>query len=256
MRTLGVDLSADPKKTAACLITWEGGQVKVERPNRDIEDGPLVDLMVAADWVGIDAPFGWPADFLQAVTRWAEEATWPQTERERLRYRDTDRFVQSTARLPLSVSSDRIAVTAMRCASLLTQLGEHRAGAGGRIDRSGDDRVVEVYPGAALAQWSDAAADLRFDPQGYKGAEQAAKREVLLDVLQRAAPWLDVDATTRAVCVESDDALDALLCSLVARTAAKELTLRPQTTDQAALAHVEGWIHLPKKGSLAQLARD
>lgn len=124
--------------------------------------------MSTADWTGIDAPFGWPAEFLEAITQWATQGAWAKRDRDRLRFRETDRFVQRTARLPLSVSSDRIAVPAMRCASLLTALGERRAGAGGSIDRSGDDRVVEVYPGAALVQWSDEAADIHLDPYRYK----------------------------------------------------------------------------------------
>lgn len=256
MRTLGVDLSANPKKTAACLITWDGGQVEVEKPVGDLTDRPLVNLMAGVDWVGIDAPFGWPSDFLEAMTSWSRDRTWPDKARERLRYRETDRFVQTTARLSPSVSSDRIPVTAMRCASLLTQLGKRRVGARGWIDRSGDDRVVEVYPGAALPQWSDEADHLRYDPQGYKGADKTDKREALIDLLHRAAPWLGLDAETRAVCVESDDALDALLCSLVARTAAKGLTLHPENMVQTALANVEGWIHLPEEGSLRTLVED
>ena len=256
MRTLGVDLSASPKKTAACAIEWSGGGVEVERPVLGLEDRPLLDLVQRADWVGIDAPFGWPSEFIAAITMWTEQGSWPITgreSRENLRFRATDRFVQATARLPLSVSSDRIAVTAMRCASLLSQLSELRGS--GRIDLSGRDRLVEVYPGAALPQWSDEAADLRLDPTGYKGsgAEAAAKREALVDSLTRAAPWLELDADTRADCVASDDALDALLASLIARSAALELTL-PPAEELRGYAKYEGWIHLPEKGSLARLA--
>ena len=113
--------------------------------------------------------------------------------------------------------------------------------------------MVEVYPGAALPQWSDAAADLRFDPRGYKGKDKAEQRRALVDLLQRAAAWLEPDAATRTVCIKNDDALDALLCSLIARTAARGLTLPPETMKQSRLAPVEGWIHLPRKGSLAKL---
>lgn len=253
MRTLGVDLSASPKKTAACVVEWKAEAVKVETPVLGLEDPELLELMVGADWIGIDAPFGWPSDFLEAVMRWAETGMWPQFDRGRLRYRETDLFVQQAARLPLSVSSDRIAVTAMRCASLLTALGERRFGAGGRIDRRGHNAVVEVYPGAALPLWSDEAADLRLDPQGYKGARGTPKREALLDVLRRAAPWLGLDEPTRALCVKSDDALDALICALIARAAAVGRTVEPETPEQAERAEIEGWIHLPEVGSLTLL---
>jgi hypothetical protein len=250
--TLGVDLSASPKKTAACLIEWDG-RVSVETPLRGLDDGDLLDLMGRADWVGIDAPFGWPSDFLDAVTTWAEGGAWPEIDRSRLRYRETDRFVRQIARLPLSVSSDRIAVTAMRCASLLSVLGQRRSGTGGRIDRAGGDGVVEVYPGAALALWSDEAADLRLDPQGYKGPGAAEKRKALVEVLLRAAPWLNLDEPTRALCLASDDVLDALISALVARAAALGLTMPPQTMGHTGRADIEGWIHLPELGSLAGL---
>jgi hypothetical protein len=173
--------------------------------------------------------------------------------RNRLRFRETDRFVKETARLPLSVSSDRTAVTAMRCAALLTAHGERRSGPGGSIDRSGDDQVVEVYPGASLVQWSGEGTDTRLDPQGYKDQANLAKRETLLDTLLSTAPWLVIGDAMRLTCVKSDDALDALLCSLITRAASKGLTLRPATMSQTALAHVEGWIHLPTRDSLGQL---
>jgi hypothetical protein len=40
------------------------------------------------------------------------------------------------------------------------------------------------------------------------------------------------------------------------RLSRKERTLAPHMTNQATLAHVEGWIHLPKPDSLAELAPD
>jgi len=40
---------------------------------------------------------------------------------------------------------------------------------------------------------------------------------------------------------------------MVARAAAKQLTMKPQTTEEAAEAPLEGWIHLPEIGSLAEL---
>ena len=256
MRTLGIDLSSDPKKTAACSVSWEERVVRVEQLSVGLEDGPLVELMLEADWIGIDAPFGWPSDFIEAVTTWSKSGQWPPVEKKKLRFRTTDLFVKDTARLPLSVSTDRIAVTAMRCARLLTAYAERHFGDGASVERSGDDQVVEVYPAAALILWSDEAADLRFDPQGYKGADPSAqeKRERLIEVLEQAAPWLALEPGQRSCCIRSDDALDAVLCALVARAASKGSTLRPETMAQTADAHIEGWIHLPAEGTLMALA--
>jgi hypothetical protein len=59
--------------------------------------------------------------------------------------------------VPLSVSADRIAHVALRCAVLLAELD-----ASGRpVDRSGSGHVVEVYPAASLRRWG-------LDHPGYK----------------------------------------------------------------------------------------
>ena len=254
MRTLGVDLSAQPKKTAACLIRWNGGAVAVEELIVGCDDDALLDRMADADWIGIDAPFGWPVRFVETIGDWEARRTWPAVDKDELRFRDTDRFARKTARLPLSVSTDRIGICAMRCAELLTKLAERRGS--GPIDRAGGDRVVEVYPGAALPLWSGEAADLKLDPGGYKGTKpnEVTKRERLLETLERAAPWLHIEAAERGLCVKSDDALDAVLCALVARAAERGLTTPPEDERESARAPVEGWIHLPRPGSLGALA--
>lgn len=255
MRTLGIDLSAQPKKTAACSMRWHGEAVEVDELAVFCDDEALLERMLAADWIGIDAPFGWPEAFVETIERWHARGPWPEIARDELRFRETDRFVRATARLPLSVSTDRIGICAMRCASLLTEYAKRRPGTQEWIDRSGADRVVEVYPGAALPLWSDEAADLRLDPGGYKGTkgEQVAKRERLVETVERAAPWLSLSADQRQLCLDSDDALDAVICALVARAAERGLTLAPDTDREADLAPVEGWIHLPRRGSLGSL---
>lgn len=258
MRTFGVDLSADPRKTAACLVEWENGSARVHRPVLGLDDDSLLSRLLGEDghelpdWTGIDAPFGWPQLFVAAVRGWEEGESWPSTPRPELRYRVTDIFVTRQSRRPLSVSSDLIAVTAMRCAGLLTALADRR-GLGRALDRTGADRVVEVYPGGALPLWSDEVGDIRLDPQGYKAADDA-KRRALVATLLRAAPWLRLDGDTRELCERSDDALDALLAALITRAAAVGETLPPETEADRVAASVEGWIHLPRRDSLAGLA--
>ena len=69
--------------------------------------------------MAIDSPFGWPVAFTDAVHAWAEHDRWPETDPATLRYRLTDRHVVEALKLhPLSVSADRIAACAWRCASL------------------------------------------------------------------------------------------------------------------------------------------
>ena len=65
--------------------------------------------------------------------------------------RRTDTVVHDKLRLmPLSVSADRIAHVALRCAVLLAKLDA----AGRPVDRSGGGTVVEVYPAASLLGWA------------------------------------------------------------------------------------------------------
>jgi hypothetical protein len=78
--------------------------------------------------VVIDAPFGWPAPFVDALTAHDRLDPWPSEingERKRFERRATDFFVHTQGcKLPLSVSTDRIASCAMRCAVIL---GDARA---------------------------------------------------------------------------------------------------------------------------------
>lgn len=248
LKTLGIDLSADPKKTAACSISWEDGRAIASLPERGLSDQQLLERIEEADWTGIDAPFGWPDEFIKTIMAWAEEGRWSPVERKQLRDRETDRFVEGIARMPLSVSSDRIAVTAMRCAAILDALAERR---GHPINRLGADQVVEVYPAAALVLWSDEAQEIRFDANGYKGSTGREKREVLVADLDATCPWLNLEQIGET-CIGSDDAFDALISALVARAAAHKKTTAPQSK-WVERAEREGWIHLPHAGSLDKL---
>ena len=237
MRTLGIDLAAQNPRTAVCAIDWDDEQARVHAPElggkREGDDW-LVELARDADAVGIDAPFGFPDVAVNALSVWAERGRWTSASVHELRFRITDRFVhEETGRWPLSSSSDLIAITAWRCARLLDRLDVK--------SRTGDDRVYEVYPGAALTCW-------RFVRAGYKSSADA--RAALLAELER--PWLDL-GPARAACIESDDALDALIASLVTRAATRGLTENP-SGDSATIAR-EGWIHLPSADSFDQLAR-
>jgi predicted nuclease with RNAse H fold len=244
MDTTGIDLAAQDAKTAVCTINWSGRRAKIAPPvggADGITEEALVEAVGRGNWVGIDAPFGWPAGFVQAVGGYAEREPWPDVEGDELRYRLTDRVVRKELGLsPLSVSSDRIGVTAWRCARLLTLA---RAGSKA-ADRTGRDRIVEVYPAAALAGW-------RLDRRGYKTSGD--KREELLAKLEDSADWLSWQGDARERCVASDDFLDAFLCALIARAAAVGQTAWPKKKREWKAARAEGWIHLPREDSLARL---
>ena len=161
MLTLGIDLASMPKDTAACLVRWERGRAVAEALRVGCSDTDLDALIREADVVGIDAPFGWPDTFRAAVADWTATA-WTEDAalRTRLRLRLTDRRVHEQLKLmPLSVSTDRIALPAMRAMALLRRHGV--------TDRSGDGRFFEVYPAGSLKAWG-------LPHRGYKGSETRA----------------------------------------------------------------------------------
>jgi hypothetical protein len=223
VRTLGVDFAAQPSNTAACLIRWSDGQAVVERLERNVDDDWLVALADQADKVGLDIPFGWPIDFVSAISAHQEHLPWPSAAPHALRFRRTDLFVQqATGKWPLSVSTDRIGIAAFRAARLLS---------GQRVDRTGGGRFVEVYPRAARDRFG-------FGPD--------------VESLLRAAPWLQIAPEHVQMCRDNSHCLDAVIAALATRASALDLCESIPADDQAA-AWQEGWIALPVEGSLQRL---
>ena len=250
MRTVGVDLSVAEKGTAAATVEWEGGRARVREPSLGHDDEALIDLLAEAEWSAIDAPFGWPEPMVLAVHAYASEDRWPAPDKRSFRLRRTDLHVhdrvlaQTGEKLwPLSPSTDRISLTAWRLAGL-REAAFARSQL--RFDRAGGDRVVEAYPAAALLLWDLPRAGYKSDPEA---------REQLLAAIESQASWLAWEPAARDACVSSDDALDAVLCALIARAAALGLT-EPPPAEARESARVEGWIHLPREDSLSRLSRD
>ncbi len=242
MRTLGIDLAAQAPNTAACVIDWSAPQALVTTIEVGVNDEKILSLSKDVDWIGIDAPFGWPVAFSQmiaahdagagAIVEWEKE--WQRS----LCYRLTDRYVhESVGKLPQSVSASWIAVVAMRCRGLLAALHVE--------DRSGTSGIAEVYPAAALRRWE-------LIPAGFKGPKNGAALADLVRTLQAKAPWLILPEAVPKLFAKNDHAFDAVICALVARATALGLTERPGP-DELAIAQREGWIALPCAGSLAQL---
>jgi predicted nuclease with RNAse H fold len=230
--TLGIDLASQPRNTAMATIEWLDDRAVANEPTTGVTDDAALEAMKTADRVGIDAPFGWPDDFVAALPGFSGSGTWSATELTKLRFRITDRYVRDvTDRWPLSVSSDLIAIPAFRCAGLLS------AAYPGGIDRI-EGHAVEVYPGAALTQWG-------LERRGYK--TDPAIRERLVDAIGEC---VDVSAA-REACIAGDHALDAVIAALITRAAALGQTLPPEG-DRDVIQR-EGWIHIPAKGDLRVL---
>lgn len=244
MLTAGVDLAARPAGTGLAAVRWESGRAKVETLVVGADDDAVVAIALTADRTGVDVPLGWPEDFVAALQahRHGDQARFVYADAwTRLAYRETDMFVRETFGVrPLSVSTDRLGLTALRASAIQARLRD----AGVPVDRAGDGMTVEVYPAVALRQWGLANGS-------YKGANRSAL-PALVDRLQERAPWLEL-GVSEGLCRSSDDAFDALVAALVARAHALDLWHRP-TDFQAHRAQSEGWIVVPN-GALEVLAR-
>ncbi|MBG6239133.1 putative nuclease with RNAse H fold [Mycetocola sp. CAN_C7] len=244
MLTAGVDLAAESRGTALAVIDWQGQAASLRELHLGVADAQIAESAGTVDKLGIDCALGWPDEFVQFVTAHATGDNrsvrvdggmdWRRT----LAYRETDREVRRlTGRWPLSVSTDRLGLTAMRCAGLLGRIEE----TGVPVDRSGSGVVVEVYPGASLRLWGLPTAGYRADPRS---------RSLLLLALREAAPWLELEGHSDLM-IRSADALDAVIAALAARNAALGgyEAPPPPLVDRA---RREGWIALPS-GRLADL---
>jgi len=246
MITAGVDLSSQIDRTAACLVDWSVPHASVTALALGVDDDTIARLMVTVVKLGIDVPFGWPTAFVDAVAQHSRDGSWPadylHDDNSALRYRRTDLWVWKTlkTRPPLSVSSDRIALPAMRAAALFSRQVP-------RVALDGSGILVEVYPAAALRRWG-------LPSQQYKGKDYSDARRALVErFLEETAGWLSVRSDHVELCLSSDDALDALIAALVARAAAVAL-VEPVPNEDQAVAVREGWIAVPCLGSLSLLA--
>ncbi|MCX5045244.1 DUF429 domain-containing protein [Aldersonia sp. NBC_00410] len=229
--TIGVDLAAEPARTALAVLEWRPNGALVTNVRLGVSDAAITDAAKGAGRIGIDSPFGWPDAFVEFVA--AHHEGHPPTvelqtreQRRPLTKRRTDLVVaQRTGIMPLSVSADLIAHVALRCAGLLARLDV--------VDRV-DGRAVEVYPAAALKVWR----------LPFRGKSTTTGLTAMIDGLRAAAPWLDLGAFREQVSTQHD-AFDAVVAALLARAVAIGATYLPDEAERA-VAVREGWVHVPR----------
>ncbi|AZZ80532.1 MULTISPECIES: DUF429 domain-containing protein [Gordonia] len=234
MRTVGVDLSASPAKTAVAVLDWFDDRTELVDLVVGADDAEIRRLVDGATRIGIDSPFGWPDDFVEFVVAHHRGGLVPGRKlddianRRPLALRRTDRWIaESGLGRPLSVSADQIAHVAFRCAGLLADLG---------VEDRVEGWAVEAYPAGALKRWG-------LTSRGYKRAADRTVLTELVDALRTAAPWLELGERIGQM-RSDDDAFDAVITALIARAAELGSTTLPSPDDRP-VALREGWIHVP-----------
>ena len=246
--TLGIDLASQPERTAACLIDWAGPRGRLlprsdERLDDDRLLGLLLDERVAK--AAIDAPFGWPSAFIDAIGTYQSTGNWLPLEAAEIRFRVTEiRVAQETGQQPLSAATDDLVWPTMRCARLLSQLP------GQPLDRSGGGRVLEVYPAAALRRWLGTPTGTMPSYKGKGDDRTTRRREIVGGLKAHTAETLEISPDWEEACVDDDNVLDALVCALIARAAeVGQVDAIPRGSRWAAVR--EGWIVLPTADALS-----
>ena len=228
-----------PEPTALASLGWAEAHTVIQNVICPAGDDVILEVIGQTGKTGIDCPFGWPDAFVDFVAahRSGHVALLPDGLgtgwRRPLTMRRTDAVVHDKLRLvPLSVSADRIAHVALRCAVLLAKLDA----AGRPVDRTGAGAVLEVYPAASLLGWG-----LRH--RGYKQSRTPDALASIADDLLATAPWLACGPYEEMI-RRSHDAFDAVIAALTARAASLGQTSPPGEGDLAT-ARTEGWIAIP-----------
>lgn len=244
MTTAGVDLASQASNTGYCEVAWSSDGATIVELTSRLDDDQLSDVIARVAKVGIDVPLGWPSAFVDAVSKHHRNGSWPKdyqhADNVAYRLRETDTWAKKQlGSPPLSVSTDRIGIPAMRAAAVLSRLATRPV-----LDGSGV--VVEVYPAGALSLW-----DLKEG--SYKGKAAVERRRGLVEkFVDRTRRWLTMSPDQFRRCIADDNAFDALVAALVARAAAIGETIKIPKK-HLEVARREGWIALPTEGSLDRL---
>lgn len=244
--TIGVDLAAQNANTSMASIEWSTGRAWLtEIRAGDVTDEQIIEAAKRAHKVAIDCPFGWPEGFFEFIHQHRNgdvalrELSFSDWSRE-IAFRRTDFAVHDQVGIwPLSVMSNYLGRTALRCAALLSRLSD----AGVPVDRTGAcGPVVECYPAASLAAWS------------FKRGKASIKWNMRYLLAADCAPWLDL-GDQKGTFETNEHAFDALIASLTARAVALNRATAPRN-DYRAAAQIEGWIWVPHTESLEGLVNE
>lgn len=233
---------------AAKIEEWERSRWTDER---------LIEVMSdpSIERIGVDAPFGWPIEYVAAISASSKNGTWPKdgyTE-DFGRFRATELNIKELlGATPLSSSLGNLSWVTRRSARLLARQAR---GEDVESARLGESCFVEVYPAASLKLWGISPADLAEDPGGYKGekAKAVGRRRNLAEVLVKeleSVVNMPPDFVARCEEKGGDDLVDAFVAALVARAMAQGRCEPIPAGPTPKQLKAEGWIRVPCGPSL------
>ena len=282
--TVGIDLATT---SGVCVIEWSPLPAIQDPVVGKLDDDRIVSLVKEAAGaatgsltVAIDAPFGFPDRFRAEVAALPglPEGDRPFHDAHTRRFTDwyTHEAVKQcacetdgTRTWPLSSVTERITPTVLRSAILRSRL-RSEVFMDVRYRERWDDihtgsPVIETYPAAALRLWDLLPLDDGDKIATYKDPDAGKARELIVTSLLGGigAPAKDERVKMLA---KTDDHVDSLVCSLMARYASAvghsratndDLKHHADGVEPVAVKQVvrqvkaEGWIHLPLADSAA-----
>jgi len=244
MYLVGVDCATEPKKTGIALAELgDGDMVRVCEVYTGINLDPWSKV---ADWlsthkretilIALDAPLGWPMGLGEVLHDHSAGSLVDRCSNEMFR-RYTDRYIkEKIGKQPLDVGADRIARTAHTALKELNIL-RNKSGSEIPLAWSSDDlegiQAIEVYPAATLKSHR-----LRFE--GYKKKKDSCKR-AREEIATKLRDYLNLRDNDFQMVLDSDDALDAVVCLLAAADFIRGDSMSPPP-DYSETARREGWI--------------
>ena len=242
VRIIGIDCATDAKKVGLALCITDKGRPRIEELAVG-ETWPAIDERVASWTTGptllaLDAPLGWPAPLADCLHHHRAGAELTSSPNAMFRRTTDDLVAAHLRKRPLDVGSDRIARTAHAALSFLARLRE-RVDAPIPLAWDPDSlerpAAIEVYPAGTLA-----ARNLPHS--GYKATTEQSRalRQRLAEAIRLE---ISIDEQATKIMVQTDHALDAVLCVCAGLDFLARDVLRP---DDLNLAKREGWIWVRK----------
>ena len=238
VRIIGIDCATVAQKVGLALCVIREGRPRIDQllvgESWPAIDEQLVQWATEPTLLAVDAPLGWPALMADSLHSHRAGSELPYPSNTLFRRETDDVVAEHLGKRPLDVGADRIARTAHTALSLLARLREIVGKPIPLAWQPGSAEglaAIEVYPAGTLAARG-------LPHSGYK-ARTGHSVELRQQLVEAIRQQLSVDDDAAMLMVQSDHALDAVLCTVAGLDFLAGDVLQPSDLD---LAQREGWI--------------